>query len=354
VPVTLAQAQINTQTDIDYSVIDNLRRYSWLFDHIVWDDTVTPGTGGGSLSYGWTLLTTTASAAFRAINQEYTPAQATRSQKSVNLKPMGGAFNVDRVLANLGQASTNEVSFQMQQLLTATRTNLQKAIILGDSAVDVNGFDGLNKLLTGTNTEYIPATGASAVQDAANNILHFDPAVINTQANANLALDFLDDFLSTIVPSHVGGGDQGEPGALPAGVKAILGNTKSITRIRALARWAAMFTSTKDDLGREIQMYGDWVLIDIGDLPDGSAPIIPIQTRSVPGAVTGLTDIYAVTFGLDSFHGATTAGTPLVQTWLPDFSIAGAVKTGELEIGPGALVIKNTRASGVLRNVKVL
>lgn len=352
-PVTLAQAQINTQQDIDYAVIDNLRRYSWLWDHIVWDDTVTPGTGGGSLTYAWTLLNTAASSAFRALNTEYTPAQASRIQKSVNLKPMGGAFNVDRVLANLGPQATTEVAFQTQQLLVATRTNLQKAIILGDTAMDPNGFDGLNKLLTGTNTEYIPATGASAVQDASNNILHMDPAVINTQANANLALDFLDDFLSTIVPSHTGGGDQGEPGALPPGVKAILGNTKLITRVRALARWAAMFTSMKDDLGREIQMYGDWVLIDLGDLPDGSAPIIPIQTRTVPGSVTGLTDLYAVTFGLDSFHGASVAGTPLVQTWMPDFSIAGAVKTGELEIGPGALVVKNTRACGVLRNVKV-
>ena len=33
-PVTLAQAQINTQADVDYAVIDNLRRYSWLLDQI--------------------------------------------------------------------------------------------------------------------------------------------------------------------------------------------------------------------------------------------------------------------------------------------------------------------------------
>lgn len=351
-PVTLAQAQINTQQDIDYAVIDNLRRYSWLFDHIVWDDTVTPGTGGGSLTYTWTLLNSSASSAFRQLNAEYTPAQASRIQKSVNLKPMGGAFNVDRVLANLGPQATNEVAFQTQQLLVATRTNLQKAIILGDTAVDPNGFDGLNKLLTGTSTEYFPNPGSGA----GNNYVKIDPATVNTQALANAALDVLDDFLSTIVPSHTGGGDQGEPGALPPGVKAIMGNTKSITRIRALARWAAMFTSTKDDLGREIQMYGDWVLIDLGDLPDGSAPIVPIQTRTPNGtdpAQSGLTDIYAVTFGLDSFHGASVSGTPLVQTWMPDFSIAGAVKTGELEIGPGALVVKNTRACGVLRNAKV-
>ncbi len=43
-PVTLAQAQLNTQDDIDFAVIDNLRRYSWLFDQIVWDDTVSSNT----------------------------------------------------------------------------------------------------------------------------------------------------------------------------------------------------------------------------------------------------------------------------------------------------------------------
>src|SRR5690349_13982475 len=101
-PITLAQAQVNTQADVDYSVIDNLRRYSWLFDQIVFDDTVTPGTGGGSLTYAYTRLVTAAPAGFRAINSEYVPGQATRARASVDLKQLGGAFSVDRVIAKLG------------------------------------------------------------------------------------------------------------------------------------------------------------------------------------------------------------------------------------------------------------
>ena len=31
----------------------------------------------------------------------------------MDLKPLGGSFQVDRVLANLGPAATNEVAFQM-------------------------------------------------------------------------------------------------------------------------------------------------------------------------------------------------------------------------------------------------
>lgn len=352
-PVTLAQAQLNTQADIDFAVIDNLRRYSWLLDQIVFDDTVTPGTGGGSLTYGFTRLTAARPAQFRELNSEYSTAQATRARSTVELKPLGGAFSVDRVLANLGPAQTNEISFQMQQLLTATRTKVQDELINGDIAVDANGFDGLDKALTGTSTEYLPLA-----EGVTTGFLDWTRGTIDTQAEAMAQLDIVDDFLSRIVPSHTGGGDQGVPGALPPGVKAILGNTRSITRMRALARWAGIYTQTKDDLGRQIEMYGPWVLVDLGDNALGTSPIIPYETRDPDlagggGNITNLTDLYAASFGLDSLHGASVAGKPLVETWMPDFSQAGAVKSGEIEMGPVAMVLRNSKSSGVLRNIKV-
>lgn len=349
-PVTLAQAALNTQVDVEFAVIDNLRRYSWLLDQMVWDDTVTPGTGGGTLTYGYTRLLAPRGAGFRAYNTEYTASEATRERLTVDLKPLGGKFAVDRVLAKLGQASTNEVTFQMQQLLTSIRTKVQQEIILGDTAVDANGFNGLSKSLVGSATEYFPG-GTAKYSD-------WSMGTVDTQAEAQARLDELDDFLSLIVPSVTGGGDLGQPGALPPGTKAILGNTKSITRIRSIARWAGAYTATKDDLGRQIERYADWVLVNIGDRADGAAPIIPIESRDPDGAgaggsVTGLTDLYAVSFGLDSFHGASVAGVPLVQTWMPDFERSGAVKDGEIEMGPVAAVLRNVKSCGVLRNVKV-
>ena len=78
--------------------------------------------------------------------------------------------------------------------------------------------------------------------------------------------------------------------------------------------------------------------------------------ETTPGARAanpgGLTDLYAVRFGLDGFHGVSVPG-QLINTWLPDFSTAGAVKTGEVEMGPVAVVLKATKAAAVLRNVKV-
>lgn len=350
--VTLAQAQVNTQDDVAFAVIDDLRRYSWLLDRIVFDDTVNP-TGGSTLTYGYTRLTTPRTAAFRAINSEYAPSKAVRQRYTVDLKPNGGAFEVDRVLANLGQAQTNEVTFQMQQLLTATRQRWQEELINGDTAVDDKGFDGLDKSLTGTATEYDPLDNGVAA-----GYLDWTAATINTQALAMAALDRLDEMLAAIIPSKIGGGDLGRPGALPPGEKALLGNTKSVTRIRSLARWAGLYTAEKDDLGRRIERYGDWVLVDLGDGQLGSSPIIPIYSADADeggagGTITGLTDLYAVTFGMDALHGAAVAGKPLVETWMPDWSTSGAVKTGEIEMGPTAMVLKSTKSCGVLRKVKV-
>jgi hypothetical protein len=334
-------------------VIDNLRRYSWLIDQIAFDDTVTPGTGGGSLTYGYTRLAQARGATFRGYNSEYTPQEARKERLSVELHPLGGAFSIDRTLARLGPNSSNEITFQMQQLLTGVRMKFQDSMINGDTAVDENGFDGLDKILTGELTEYLPVDeGVTA------GYLDWTPGTINSQVLAMAQLDKLDDWLSRLVPSTVGGGDLGSPGALPPGVHAILGNTNSITRLRALARWAGIYNVTRDDVGRQVEMYGDWVLQDLGDDATGSGPIVPIETRDPDNAggggnITGLTDIYACSFGLDAFHGASVAGVPVMQTWMPDYSTSGAVKTGEVEMGPVAAVLRNTKACGVLRNIKV-
>lgn len=336
--ITLAQAQINTLTDVDFSVIDNLRRYSWLMDMMTFDDAVTPGTAGGTLTYGYTQLSTASPADFRAYNSEYTPGQAVRVQKTTNLKPLGGAFTLDRALANLGPAATNEITFQLQQLLTSVRIRFEQEVITGDTSVNANGFDGLSKVLTGTVNEktagYIAGSADWKAATIGGNL-----------TTANTRLDELDDFLSLIVPSHTGGGDQGSPGALPQGGKAIIGNTKVIARLRSIVRTSGSYTNSKDDLGRVVEMYGPWQMVDIGDKFDGSGPLVPL------GSTTS--DLYAVSFGLDALHGVSVAGSPLVQTWLPLFSQAGAVKSGEVEMGPVSVVLKNTRAAGVLRSITV-
>jgi hypothetical protein len=334
-PITLAQAALNTLPDIDFSVIDNLRRSSWLWDQIVWDDNAMAG-GDGTLVYGYNRLVSAAAASPRNINEEYIPGKATFDQVTVNLKPFGGSFELDRVLRNLGPQATNQVQLQLAQLRKATVVRLEQEIILGDTAVDVRGFDGLSKVLTGTTTESLGAT------------LDITAATILTQPLAMAALDRIDLWLASLLPS-VGSSDFTVPGAVLPGTRAILGNTQSIARFRALARWAALYTVTRDDMGRKIEQYDGWTLVDIGDRMDGSAPIIPTGV-----SVAGETDLYAVNFGEDALHGAILPGVPLLQVFLPNWAESQAVKLTELEVGPLAIVLKNTKTAGVFRKVKVI
>jgi hypothetical protein len=335
--ITLSDAQVNVQDDVDYAVIDQYRRASWLLDQLTFDDCVNPGTGGATLTYGYTRLVNARKGAFRAINAEYTPGKATRQRYTTDLKPLGDSFQVDRVIAHLGSATTNEVSFQMGQAIEGAANKFIDAVVNGDTAVDANGFDGLSKALTGSSTEMFPG-GAAKWVDWTN-------ATINTQDEAHGALDVLDEFLALVV----GGAD------------ALIGNRKSITRVRSLARRAGYYTRDEDALGRMVERYGNTVLIDAGTtVANESATetdVVPIYTKDPDGAgsetsQTGLTDLYAVRFGLDAFHGVSTTG-PLVQSWLPDFTTSGAVKTGEVEMGPLSTVLKKTTAAAVLRQVKV-
>lgn len=330
-PITLAQAQVNTQSDIDYAVYDNFRRNSWFWDHLVFDDTVTPGSTGASLTYSYVRKVTGASAAPRAINTEYVPGRATRVQVANNLIPLGGSYELDRVIAQLGPAATNEIVFQSMELQIAARERLVRESLYGDTSVDATTFNGLSKLLTGGATE---AT-----------TLDLRAVTINTQALANAALDAIDLWLSTIIPSNVGGMTPGDPNGLPIGVRAICGNTRSILRLRNIFRWATLLQSSRDNFDQPVESYNGWTLIDLGNRADNSAPIIPITTNT--------TELYAICFGMDSFHMASAAGVPLMRDLPPRFDLPGAVKLGELEIGPVSPVLKSTLSCGVYRSVQV-
>lgn len=313
--ITLADAQVNTQDDVDYFVIDEFRKSSALLDAMTFDDAVTPGVGGATLTYGYNRVTTERAAAFRAVNNEYVAAEAKRERFTVDLKPLGGSFGVDRVLANLGPAASNEVNFQFEQLAKSVRTKFQDELINGDVVADANGFDGLDKALTGSGTEI------GGTRDWTN-------TAITSEIKAQEALDELDELLAL----------------LDGPATAILGNVKSIGRVRALARRAGFYTRSEDAFGRMVESYGNVMLIDLGAKAGSNDPIVPITA--------GVTDLYVVRLGLDGLHGVSLAGAPLVQTFLPDFTQPGAVKKGEAEMVT-AMALKATKAAGVLRGITV-
>ncbi len=317
--ITLAQAKLNVQDALQMGVIDEFAKSNFILNNITFDNAVSPTGGGATLTYGYTRLITQPTATFRAINAEYTPQEVTKQRYTVDLKVFGGSFQIDRVLANMG-GIVDEVALQIQQKVKAASALFNDTVINGDSAVNPNAFDGLEKALIGSSTEYIP----SSVID-----LSTSSAIDN---NWKVFLDELDEFLMSLdgTPSFIGG------------------NTKLIAKIRACARRAGMYQVTKDNFGQQVETYGNIPLVDLGAKPGSNDPVVSInQTINA-----GETSLYVARLALDGFHAVSMAGQSPVNIWLPDFKTAGAVKTGEVEM-VAAVALKATKAAGVMRKIKV-
>lgn len=324
--ITLAQAKLNTQDDIQIGVIDEFRKSSFIFDNITFDDAVTPGTNGATLTYGYTRLITQPNASFRELNTEYIPEEVSKQRYTTELKPFGGAFQIDRIIANTG-GLIDEVSLQVEQKVKAARSLFHDTIINGDSAVDLNSFDGLNKAITGSSTEF----NSGEYIDLSTSIL--------LDTNYKQFLDSIDEFLSNL---------DGKPSFLG-------GNSKLITKIKAVARRAGYLTQSEDAFGRKVDAYDGIILVDLGARAGSNDPVVSIADTRKPNGidiVTGLTDLYAARLALDGFHAVSLANQDLVKIWLPDFATSGAVKTGEVEL-VAAVALKATKSAGVFRNIKV-
>lgn len=315
--VTLAQAKLNVQDDLQMGIIDEFRKSSWIFDHITFDDAVSPTGGGATLTYGYTRLKTQPTAGFRAINSDYAPQTVEKERITVDLKVFGGAYEIDRIIAKMG-GIVNEVELQSQQKVKAAAALFNDTFINGDSSEDENAFDGLEKALTGSSTEYIPKAAIDlSTSDAIDK-------------NYKAFMDELDEFLM---------GLDGRPSF-------IAGNTKLIAKIRACARRVGMYQSSLNEFGQNVESYNNIPLVDLGTKPGSNEPVVEVANE------TGETSLYAGRLAMDGLHAVSMAGVAPVETRLPDFSQAGAVKRGDVEM-VAAIALKTTKAAGVMRKIKV-
>ncbi len=328
--ITLNEVKVNFQDYISPIVVDEFRKNNFLLDNLTFDDAVSPTGGGATMTYGYTRVTTQPTAAFRAINSEYTPQHVQKTRYTVDLKVFGGSYQIDRILAATG-GIVNEVSFQMAQKIKAAQALFNDTVINGDSATNANAFDGLEQALSGSSTE-INGKAADTAIDLSTSA--------NVTSNCTAFLDILDEFLHQL---------DGTPSAL-------LCNTRMAAKLRACARRATMYQISKNEFGQQVEAYGNVPFIDLGAKAGTNDSVIPISTGTTDdkGVITGagLTSLYAVRLGLDGFHGVSMAGQSPIRNWMPDFTTAGAVKTGEVEM-VAAVALKATKAAAVLRKIKV-
>ena len=311
--ITLKEAKIAMADKVDQQVVDMFRRSSQLLDQMVFDNAISPGTGGSTLNYGYIQLQSPATAAVRTVGGEYTPGEAKREKKTTSAVIMGGAFQVDRVLQSTSGAA-DEVAFQAEQKIKATANYFHNLVINGDSE---NGtFDGLKKLLTGTANELTATVELGSSQQL--------------DENYNAFLDEMDAFLATL---------DGAPSVL-------LMNRAMLIKLRSIARRAGYYERSKDDFGRTVETYAGIPMVDMGKFFDGA------ETKDVVPTEDGKTCIYAVSLGLDGFHGIAPQGEGVIQCFMPDLNTPGAVKTGEVELVAG-VALKNTLKAAVLKDITI-
>lgn len=299
-------------------LVDTFLRESEVLQLMPFDNAVSP-TGGSTLTYGYVQTKLPSTAAFRPLNTEYTASEATVERKNVDLKVFGGKFSMDRVLKQ-SEGKFNTMAFQLEQKIKAATSLFHYTMINGNSATNTAEFDGLDKMLAGTNTEF----------DAASIDLSTAAAI---ETNASAFYEMLQILIND------------------TNAQALMMNGRMRAKVDTVARVLGYKTETEEAFGRKVTSMGGVRFIDLQNhyTVDGKAATM----SPIVGIEGGLTDIYAVKFDLnEGFHGVTLTGNSGLSHYLPDFNQPGAVKDGEVEM-TAAVVLKNTQNAGVLRDIKI-
>lgn len=316
--ITLAEAKVGMADHIDQQIIETMQKSSRLMDALIFDDALSPGTGGSTLIYGYTQMLTPATSQGRKINEDYVPQEAKRTTKTTTLTIMGGAYEIDRALAKTTNRQIDEVTFQSTKKAEATASRFQYLAINGIYDQDATDpeFDGLSKLLEGTENE-IPAS-----------TVDLSGAMTEEKAYA------LDEALMDAI------------GSMDGTPTMIIANTKAISKIKTAAHKLGYYTQNETSFGKKVDAYNGIELVDLKQFYNGTnnVDVVPVED--------GSTDIFIVRIGLDAFCGVTPDGTFALTKNLPNFNEAGAVKRGDVEV-IGGVALKNTKAAAVLRGVKV-
>lgn len=319
--LTLQEAKVGMKDKVAAGVVDTFQRESFLMDAMPYDDAVAAGGHGSTLVYGYQQLQTPSVAGVRKINEEYTPGEAKRVEKTAKLCIMGGSFQLDRVVIGTS-GEVDELEYQVNEKVKATRNEVHNAIINGTAAASgagykTNTFDGLRKLLSGTSQEFASEIDVST-------------AALTT-ANAQGLLDEIDALVARV-----------------PGCNILIMGLPMLLKVRAAARRAGYYERSVDGFGRVVETYNGIPMVDAGKYYDGNneVDVIPVDAE-------GKTAIYAAKLALDGLHGVCPLeADAIVRVALPDLAAPGAVKTGDVEIVIG-IALKNTKAAGVLSGIKV-
>lgn len=256
-------------------VVDTFLRESEILQMLPFDNTVSP-QGGSTLTYSYMQKQIPSTAAFRKLNAEYADSEAKLVKKSADLKIFGGKFKMDRVLKQ-AENKFNNMAFQMEEKIAAAVSLFHYTLVNGDSTTQTDSFDGLDKMLAGTTSEF----NSKAVIDISD--------ITKMKANA----DQLYEALQILIRE--------------TDADALLMNTNMISKVQTMARILGYRTETEEAFGKKVTSLDGVRFMDLknhytvtgGTTVTANACVKDGISRTLSGssATTGLTDIYGLSIG---------------------------------------------------------
>lgn len=255
-------------------------------------------------AFKYNVETSLPGVAFRGFNQGYTDSAGVINPATESLTILGGDSDYDVAQVKMGVGGSNTRAIYDGLKAKSMALTWLRTFIDGDTAVDANAFDGVNKRLDGGTQEIEAGTNGAA-----------------------LTLDMVDDLCDKII---------GSPSML-------LMNKPTMRKLNSLARAANQAIETIGEVfNRPIYGYAGVPIGIIEDDEQGN-PILDFDETQGTSSVTG--SMYAVRFGADMFHGIQTE--PMSIRDLGEIDSKPAYRT-RFEWYSG-LVVKHPRSVARLR-----
>jgi len=255
--LTLLEASKLVQDPLQKGVIEIFPKTSPVLERL-------PFLGVSSNSYTYNRELTLPGIAFRGIGDSYTESTGAINPLTETLSILGGNSDYDRALVKTQGNLNNLRAIHDAMKAKSAALKFTSCFFKGDSAVDVNSFDGLFNRLTGNQVHL--KSSASSGGDV-------------------LTLDLLDQMLESVI----GGAD------------VIYCNRQMKRKINQLVRAAGQAQETVSDaFGRPLSAYAGIPIAVIEDDHEGNA-ILGFTEDNPGGGTAASTSIYAVRFGVKEF-----------------------------------------------------
>lgn len=217
-------------------------------------------------SFKYTQETTLPSASFFAVGGTWTEGTATFTQKTANLAILGGDADVDNFIARTRSDLNDQRAIQVALRAKSVARKFEDTVIVGDTGVDANAFDGLRKLTVAGQEVVAGANGAA------------------------LTLALLDQLIDKIAG--------GKPHLL-------LMSKRTRRKLKSLLAASTHYIEQGPDaFGRQVLMY-DGIPVLVSDFqPD----------TETQGTETNASSVYAIRFGIgDGLFGLQNGGIEVVD-----------------------------------------